>query len=120
MLPGRKAPVRMEPYSPEELSAHDGRLPKYFLAGGIFLVLGSVHMVVKNLPWTADWLARAGYAGHLVRDLSNTHLMIVGGGTLIATGVCWYAPPRGLGRPPARNGLPPSRLWFPPLGLLLF
>ena len=27
-----------------------------------------------------------GYAGHLVRDLSNTHVMIVGGGTLIATG----------------------------------
>ena len=32
-------------------------------------------------------MARAGYAGHLVRDLSNTHVMIVGGGTLIATGI---------------------------------
>ncbi len=37
-------------------------------------------MVVKNLPWVAAWEARAGYAGHLVRDLSNTHVMIVGGG----------------------------------------
>ena len=79
MLPGRKAPVRTEPYSDDELKAHDRRLPKYFLTGGAFLLLGGVHMVLKNLPWTADWLARAGYAGHLVRDLSNTHVMIVGG-----------------------------------------
>ena len=79
ILPGRKAPVRTEPYTDDELKAHDRRLPKYFLAGGAFLLLGGVHMVLKNLPWMADWLAHAGYAGHLVRDLSNTHVMIVGG-----------------------------------------
>ena len=82
--------MRTEPYPDEELGAHDRKLAKYFLAGGGFLVLGGLHMVAKNLPWTAEWLARAGYAGHLVRDLSNTHVMIVGGGTLIATGLCWY------------------------------
>ena len=71
ILPGRKAPQRTEPYSDDELKAHDRRLPKYFLAGGAFLLLGGVHMVLKNLPWTAHWLARAGYAGHLVRDLSS-------------------------------------------------
>src|SRR3954470_23151092 len=120
MLPGRKAPVRTEPYSPEELYAHDSHLPKYFLAGGIFLVLGSVHMVVKNLPWTAEWLARGGYAGHLVRDLSNTHLMIVGGGTLIATGLCWYALPRVVRRPLASNGLAQAAFWLTAIGLLIF
>ena len=88
ILPGRRPPERHEPYPDEELTRHDARLPKYFLAGGAFLVLGGVHMVLKNLPWTAEWLARAGYAGHLVRDLSNTHVMIVGGGTLISTGLC--------------------------------
>ena len=36
LLPGRKPPVRTEPYSAEELGAHDSRLPKYFLAGGAF------------------------------------------------------------------------------------
>ncbi|MEA2838512.1 MAG: hypothetical protein QOD89_3062 [Bradyrhizobium sp.] len=120
LLPGRKPPVRKEPYSAGELGAHDRKLPKYFLAGAGFLVLGGLHMVAKNVPWAADWLARAGYAGHLVRDLSNTHLMIVGGGTLIATGIVWYALPRIVGRPLASNGLAQSAFWFTALGLFLF
>jgi len=120
LLPGRTPPVRTEPYSPEELGRHDRKLAKYFVAGGAFLVLGSVHMVVKNLPWAAEWLAGAGYAGHLVRDLSNTHVMIVGGGTLIATGLCWYALPRIVGRPLASEGLAQGAFWFTAGGLLVF
>src|SRR2546430_16113575 len=89
ILPGRKPPLRTEPYPDDELTAHDSRLPKYFLAGGAFLLLGGAHMVLKNLPWTADWLARAGDAGHPVRDPSNTHAMIGGGGTLLSPGLCW-------------------------------
>ena len=85
-VPGRSPPVREDPYPDDELHAHDPKVAKYFLAGGLFLVLGSVHMAVKNFPWVAEYLARTGYAGHLVRDLSNTHVMIVGGGTLLATG----------------------------------
>ena len=77
-------------------------------------------MVAKNLPWAAEWEARAGYAGHLVRDLSNTHVMIVGGGTLIATGVCWYVLPRMVGRPLASNGLAQAAFWFTAAGLLGF
>src|SRR5207237_1380754 len=98
-VPGPAPPVRTTPYEEAELGRHDSRLAKYFVAGGGFLVLGSLHMVVKNLPWAAEWLARAGYAGHLVRDLSNTHVMIVGGGTLMATGLCWHVLPRLVGRP---------------------
>ena len=120
ILPGRKPPVRTTPYPGEELTRHDACLPKYFLAGGAFLLLGGVHMVVKNLPWTAEWLARAGYAGHLVRDLSNTHVMIVGGGTLISTGLCWYVLPRVVGRPLASPGLAQGAFWFTAVGLLVF
>jgi hypothetical protein len=120
MLPGRKPPVRTEPYPDDELHAHDPRLPKYFLAGGAFLLLGGLHMVLKNLPWTAEWLARAGYAGHLVRDLSNTHVMIVGGGTLISTGLCWYVLPRIVGRPLTSSGLAQCAFWFTAVGLLVF
>src|SRR3954471_22977250 len=120
MVPGRAPPVRDEPYSAAELREHDAKLPKYFLAAGFFLVLGSVHMVIKNVPGIASWLARAGYAGHLVRDLSNTHVMIVGGGTLIATGICWYALPRLVGRPLASNGLAHAAFWFTAAGLLGF
>ena len=49
-LPGAPAPVRTKPYREEELGRHDRRLGKYFVAGGGFLVLGGVHMVLKNLP----------------------------------------------------------------------
>jgi hypothetical protein len=120
VLPGRKPPIRTQPFPDEQLHAHDRRLAKYFIAGGAFLVLGSVHMVAKNLPWAAEWLARAGYAGHLVRDLSNTHVMIVGGGTLISTGLCWYVLPRIVGRPLVSPGLAESAFWFTAIGLLVF
>src|SRR5512133_23191 len=120
VMPGKKPPIRTKPYTDEELARHDGKLAKYFLTGGLFLVLGSVHMVLKNLPWAAEWLASAGYAGHLVRDLSNTHLMIVGGGTLIATGLCWYVLPRIVGRPLASEGLAQGAFWFTAGGLTVF
>jgi len=120
LLPGKTPPVQTVPHREETLGAHDPKLAKYFVAGGGFLVLGGLHMVVKNLPWTAEWLARAGYAGHLVRDLANTHVMIVGGGTLLATGLCWYVLPRIVGRPLASEALAQCAFWFTALGLLVF
>jgi hypothetical protein len=119
-VPGKAAPVRAEPYSEDELARHDARLAKYFVAGGGFLVLGAVHMTLKNLPWVAEWLARSGYAGHLVQDLSNTHVMIVGGGTLLATGLTWRALPRIVGRPLASDGLAQSAFWLTAIGLTVF
>src|SRR5213078_3218185 len=119
-IPGKAAPVRTEPYPEEELHAHDGRLAKYFVAGGLFLVLRGLHMAVKNRPWPAKWLAGGGYPGHLVRDLSNTHVMIVGGGTLIATGLCWYALPRIVRRPLASDGLAQWGFWLTAIGLTVF
>ena len=119
-VPGRSPPVRTVPYPDEELHAHDPKTAKYFLAGGLFLVLGSVHMALKNVPWVAEYLARTGYAGHLVRDLSNTHVMIVGGGTLLATGLCWLALPRIVGRPLASEGLAQCAFWFTVVGLAVF
>jgi hypothetical protein len=119
-LPGRAPPLRHEPYPAEELGAHDRKVAKYFLAGGLFLVLGALHMAAKNLPWTAEYLAQTGYAGHLVRDLSNTHVMIVGGGTLLATGLCWLVLPRIVQRPLASEGLAQSAFWFTVLGLVVF
>jgi hypothetical protein len=119
-LPGRAPPFRTTPYADDELGAHDRKLAKYFVAGAFFLVLGAVHMVVKNVPWAAEYLARTGYAGHLVRDLSNTHVMIVGGGTLLATGLCWYVLPRIVGRPLASEGLAHCAFWFTAAGLAVF
>jgi hypothetical protein len=119
-VPGRAPPVRETPYTSKELHAHDRKVAKYFVAAGVFLVLGSVHLLLKNLPWIEEYLARTGYAGHLVRDLSNTHLMIVGGGTLLATGLCWLLLPRLVGRPLASEGLAQCAFWFTACGLLVF
>jgi hypothetical protein len=119
-VPGKASPVREEPYPDEELYAHDRKTAKYFVAGGLFLVLGSLHTAIKNLPWVAEYLARTGYAGHLVRDLSNTHVTIVGGGTLLATGLCWLALPRIVGRPLASEGLAQCAFWFTAIGLAVF
>jgi len=120
IVPGRAPPLRRESYPDDELGRHDRKLAKYFVAGGGFLVLGALHMILKNLPWTAEWLARSGYAGHLVRDLSNTHVMIVGGGTLLATGLTWYALPRIVGRPLASENLAQSAFWLTAIGLAVF
>jgi hypothetical protein len=119
-LPGKAPPVRETLYPDEELGAHDRKTAKYFVAGGFFLLLGSLHMVVKNMPWAAEYLARTGYAGHLVRDLSNTHVTIVGGGTLLATGLCWLVLPRIVQRPLASEGLAQCAFWFTVVGLLVF
>ena len=119
-VPGKAPPVRTEPYPEDELGAHDRKTAKYFVAGGFFLVLGSLHMVVKNLPWAAEYLARTGYAGHLVRDLSDTHVMIVGGGTLLSTGLCWLVLPRIVGRPLSSEGLAQCAFWFTVAGLFIF
>src|SRR5919201_1312846 len=119
-MPGKAPPVRTMPYSETELGAHDHKVAKYFLAGGVFRVLGAVHMVVKNVPGAAVALARTGYAGHLVRDLSNTHVMIVGGGTLLATGLTWLALPRIVRRPLTSEGLAQCAFWFTVVGLAVF
>ena len=120
LVPGKEPPLRTEPYPDDVLHGHDRKLGKYFVGGAAFLVLGGLHMVAKNVPWAAEWLARAGYAGHLVRDLSNTHLIIVGGGTLIATGLTWYALPRIVGRPLASDGLAQAAFWLTAGGLAVF
>ena len=48
--PGKAPPVRTVPYTDEELGRHDRRLGKYFVAGGLFLVLGSLHAVAEEPP----------------------------------------------------------------------
>jgi cbb3-type cytochrome oxidase subunit 1 len=46
--------------------------------------------------------------------------MIVGGGTLLATGLCWLVLPRIVARPLASEGLAQAAFWFTVIGLVVF
>ena len=71
LLPGVAPAPREQPYDEEQLGSRDGTLTKYFVAGGVFLVLGSLHMVVKNVPWIAEWLARGGESNHKLQWIAH-------------------------------------------------
>ncbi|MCB9458691.1 MAG: cbb3-type cytochrome c oxidase subunit I [Anaerolineaceae bacterium] len=107
-------------YTDDEVKAYDRRIPLYFLAAAFSLVLGSVHMVIKNMPGFWQWLWEAGYGGHLFRDLANSHIIIVGGGTILLTGITWYILPRILNRPLYSNSLAAGSFWFTFIGVFGF
>ncbi len=80
------------------------------------IVVAGAHSAVKSVPPLHAWLADAGHGGHLVRDLANTHLLIVIGGTVGASGLCWYVLPRILRRPLAAPGLAGFSYWATVIG----
>lgn len=116
ILPGVEASRGTFTYSDAEIGAYDHALPKYFIAGALALSIGGIHAVLKNLPPVFVWLVQSGYAGHMVRDLSNTHLVIVVGGTVTATGLTWYVLPRIVGRPLWSDTLASVSFWCTVLG----
>lgn len=119
LIPGKPIP-RTQAWSDAEISAHDRRLAKYFTTGAFCLVLGAIHMVVKNLPAVDRWLFTGGYGGHMARDLANTHILIVGGGTLLLTGATWYTLPRICRRPLHSETLATVSFWCTTIGVLGF
>ncbi|MEZ4664025.1 MAG: cbb3-type cytochrome c oxidase subunit I [Caldilineaceae bacterium] len=84
------------------------------------LLIGGAHTVIKNLPGFWQWLWTAGYGGHLFRDLSNSHIIIVGGGTVLLTGITWYVLPRFVNRPLYSEALAGASLWFTVIGVFGF
>jgi hypothetical protein len=120
-LPGvRPAPRVPRAFGEDEIRAYDRALPKYFLVAIIALAAGGLHTAIKSLPPLYVWLAEAGYPGHLVRDLANSHLVIVIGGTVGATGLAWYLLPRILRRPLYSETLAAWSFWCTVLGAVGF
>jgi heme/copper-type cytochrome/quinol oxidase subunit 1 len=119
IVPSAKIPVRSR-YSHEQVIAYDSQIPRYFIAAAVALVIGGAHTLVKNLPGFWHWLWEAGYGGHLFRDLSNSHIIIVGGGTVLLTGLTWYLLPRLANRPLYSNSLASASFWFTVLGVFGF
>ena len=107
-------------FTEAEIIAYDSNIPRYFIAAALALFVGGVHMVVKNVPGFSQWLWEAGYGGHLFRDLANSHIIIVGGGTVLLTGITWYLLPRLVNRPLYSSALATSSLWFTVIGVFGF
>lgn len=120
IIPSGNAPPPREQYSEGEIKAYDKDLPKYFLVAALALMLGGAHTIIKNLPGFWQWLWLAGYGGHLFRDLSNTHIIIVGGGTILLTAFTWYALPRFVNRPLYSTTLASMSFWFTLVGVFGF
>lgn len=116
LLPGDTVIPTRRRFTDVEITAYDAALPKYVLAGVVALAFGGLHAALKSLPPIYAWLATAGRGGHMARDLSNSHLNIVIGGTIIATAVTWYVLPRLTRRPLASPGLATWSFWCTVLG----
>lgn len=119
ILPG--APIyREREFTRAQITEYDRDVPRYFLFAALALALGGAHTLVKSVPGFYNWLWEAGYGGHLFRDLSNSHIIIVGGGTVLLTGITWYGLPRWVNRPLYSNTLASLSLWFTVIGVYGF
>jgi len=119
IVPSARVPLKRS-YSDEEIKSYDHQVPRYFLAAALALAIGGAHIVIKNIPGFWNWLWEAGYGGHLFRDLSNSHIIIVGGGTVLLTGLTWYLLPRLANRPLYSNTLASASFWFTLIGVFGF
>lgn len=119
VIPGAPAP-RAREFSEAQITAYDRDVPRYFLFAALALVVGGAHTVVKSIPPFYNWLWEAGYGGHLFRDLANSHIIIVGGGTVLLTGITWYVLPRWTRRPLYSNTLASLSLWLTLIGVYGF
>lgn len=119
LVPAAKVP-RKRSYTEAEIAAYDKQIPRYFLAAALALLIGGIHILVKSIPGFWQWLWQAGYGGHLFRDLSNSHIIIVGGGTVLLTGITWYVLPRFVNRPLFSTALASASFWFTLIGVFGF
>lgn len=115
------AAIRRETeFTRAQITEYDRDVPRYFLFAALALLVGGAHTVIKSVPGFYNWLWEAGYGGHLFRDLSNSHIVIVGGGTVLLTGITWYALPRWVNRPLYSSTLASLSLWFTVIGVYGF
>lgn len=119
LVPSAQVP-RKRAYTVAEITAYDRQIPRYFIAAAVALLIGGVHILIKSMPGFWQWLWEAGYGGHLFRDLSNSHIIIVGGGTVLLTGITWYVLPRFANRPLFSTALASGSFWFTLIGVFGF
>lgn len=112
-MQAQEAPADLEDSS-------DAGLPRFFYAAAAALILSAVQGVVQRLPGIADWLREADYGGHMVTNLAQTHITIVGAGTISLTGLIYYVLPRVTGRPLYSKALCNVSFWATLIGVFGF
>lgn len=116
IVPAVAAPAPVRSFTDADLRRQDHALPKYAIVSVAAIMLGSLHLAVRSLPFVSDWLWTGGYGAHLVRDIAYSHMMVVMGGTVGITGLTWHHLPRVLGRPLYSMVLAELAFWFTVLG----
>src|SRR6266702_3694185 len=98
----------------------DHGIPRFFYAAGAALILSAIQGVVQRLPGISDWLSGADYGGHMVTDLAQTHITIVGAGTISLTALIYYVLPRVTRRPLYSKALTNLSFWATIIGVFGF
>src|SRR5215218_3013843 len=99
-----------------EVTADQG-LPRFFFAACVALVISAIQGVVQRLPGISDWLSGADYGGHMITNLAQTHITIVGAGTISMTGLIYYVLPRVTKRPLFSPALTNVSFWATLIGV---
>lgn len=99
---------------------YDHGLARFFYAAAAALILSAVQGVVQRLPGISDWLRDADYGGHMVTNLAQTHITIVGAGTISLTGLIYYVLPRVCRRPLYSQALTNISFWATLIGVFGF
>jgi cytochrome c oxidase cbb3-type subunit 1 len=98
----------------------DGYIVKFLFMGAAGLFLGTVQGVYQVLPWSVDWLHRAGEAGRLIDPAAHAHINLVGGVAMAIAGFVYYFLPRVTGRPIYSRRLADASFYIATVGVLAF
>jgi hypothetical protein len=79
-----------------------------------------VQGVYQVLPWSVDWLHRAGEAGRLIDPAAHAHINLVGGVAMAIAGFVYYFLPRVTGRPIFSRRLANASFFILAAGVLSF
>src|SRR5215212_5181676 len=98
----------------------DHGLARFFWAAAAALILSAIQGVVQRLPGISEWLQGADYGGHMVTNLAQTHITIVGAGTISLTALIYYVLPKVTRRPLYSHTLTNISFWATIIGVFGF
>jgi len=74
-------------------------LVQFCVVSATALFIGTVQGVYQVMPWSLDWLHKAGEAGQMIDPMAHAHMNLVGGVSIGMMALLYFFLPRMLGRP---------------------